>query len=716
MSVLMDQLTYFDPRLESADTKYYVYLYHVICRKGKKHYISYHDTSYATMEPINIHGRITGMYKCMFSSSAYICTDENTYFLDQNKKVTACNCICINVNIGRHYIILHTDRGVIHYNSAGNSRVAFNTKVIPSEQMVFANNCLIISGAHHSSCKARIKLPLIPHDLYFFESLGWIYSYDGVYCIFNNSSPANTINLGAGKIVKTFVDYGVATVFVTQRMFFLYDDNFIGIINKEIDDHYFIQKLFRMDATDASSIKQIIVMSKYYVVVGYKYLHIYDSNQCVARMDVEYNSVEIISNLWLNRLVLKYKQNLIVLGTNSGLVSANSLIIVKPLHALIIHGCYATLISPIDETVQLHYTYSKIFTLNNSNNKQDLNGINILAISNCTDIKINKPLQSIEICIDSEIDIFKQYFYTVITNNFKNNLRMVMVQGPVTKSAGIGTNRDIIERVLSYIKSDLLVSYEYGHRLNISHDFWRHNAFYFGKLLAYISNSDLTLPFHFNLSSLVHIYSVLKDSNDIGIDELAPFHNELHPQDFVSVRNLDNIYKTDRDQFASLTLGYDNFDSMIKSKLLSPVSEAEITCLKSIGKGILDFNNAYSSLNLWQLSNKFFGDITYDRKSALEFIKVSTEHSSLKSFIDPMIKFIHDLNNDELRQFMISVTGYHKRDKPVKVIIDKSDRRRDILIATCQDTLIVYSHVFQNEDFPHILKAYLCGRDMMMVD
>jgi hypothetical protein len=722
----MDQVSYFRDRLHTDTIEYFVYLYHVIIKKNGKYWIcdQFRETDNKGVGyPLYIEGEFKSLHTTL-NTFAYICTDQNTY-LYNNNVLTPCNCICSDVMVSRHCLILTTSHGILIYNSnngdsSNTSKFHINPKLV--DNLMICNN-----GLHGYDISLSYSFSTYPDEVYTVpSSMGqvWIVGFNKKYSVIHREV-LRDINYSQVNIARLIVDYSPNTLFSSQNAYFI--STTADVYRIFMGSEPSLTVLCTTNITDPWSIKEIVSFRDYCVIVGKDYLHMYSkiknnvtnnvtNNLPSVCMTVEPDSLKVCSSIWSN-MVLNYKSGFIVIGTQ--------IMVNNPAIQITLMNEFKLPTTPVYEIMPAPNT--KLYYSNGSYVSVDCHGVATDISGNIiwSDVKlfsnITRKLNIMDVQIELNANAFDQLLCTLITTNFNVGLRVSMGHKSIVQSAGPGLRRVIHNAVVEYMRSNLFILDSLNtltptYKINISHPYWlQNNGYYMGKLIAYLFNSNFTLPFHMSLNRLYAIYEQIQSrtkSDKINVDSLAPFHKNFYPLDFVCMANLDDAYKLDDEKFKELALGYDSFLECIKNRLhMSPIPADEVPILSNIAAGLYDFNPKIATLSLWQLARFISGDFIYNRVAVINNINFSINDNKFEPYRIMMKAFVDGLTDDELIQFMITVTGYHVRNSPVTVnIINSPSGNQDILITTCYDKLSVACHVFER-GYTDILKGYLCTRD-----
>jgi hypothetical protein len=707
--------------------KYYVYLYHVIIKKGNQYYISYARDAYSVIVPIEFEGEIVNMY-AMVESSGYLCTDKNTYYISRSNEVTVCNCVCTRAVMGKHYMILYTnDHRVIYYiNNAEQNSIPLSL-----DDVKIVGNCLRMPGHEVlKHCIGDLMIKDNPDQMYSINSVGWVFTTPSTDILYIMDDLNRISKLPSIAYTRAIADYGVNSKFSNQNIYFIDDMNKIHILEKNIvtisNYTYFYRWLCTFEG-DTKEITKIISLGDYLIVFGLTFVHAYGKvkTQC-DKIIVKWRfplgaNVEFDTNIFGTRFVLKYGSEFIIIGPN--VVTENKLITLSPFTIFQIPGITSTLVSALRQDTTLYHSNGLFIVLDHQTQLvTEATGKNILG----SVVRFNQ----VDAMIETESNVFNQYLLTLVSLNFKSQLCASLSHQGHQISYGPGARRDIHQRITDYIKSNLFTDSTglYGKVINNSNPFWypshkTNNAYYFGKFLAYLCHNKNQLNFHIDLSILYAIHSIICEiishGQSLSINELAAFHNEFFPTDYKSMVCLDDNYKRDAQAFRDLALSYDSFEQCIYDKLKIDIAVRQDPLIQEIARGIYDYNPLMCASSLWSLDKMLSGDFKYDRDGVMNnFVYVSLY--KYNDALNKMKQFILDLSDEELTKFMITVTGYHIRDCKVNIHvvgeIGSGDNKKDIDIKTCSDRISIASHVFDRDDYVPVLKAYLCSRDIGIRD
>jgi hypothetical protein len=733
----MDQISYFQspPNQGPLKTTIYVYLFHIIYKVGTAYSIKWGSDTHS--HPLDIRGEIIDVHS-VNGQFAYVCTDIATYYITHDLCIrcttsTDEDFICSTARIGRHYMILSSNTETIYYIDDSDYSNINNTKAVVNSNIVIIGNCRSIGPRILQSPFTPTNVPChYPSEamgalveMYFFQN-SWIYHcVDGKYYVASGKF-VHQVDMKGVVIVKTIADYNGGTRFSHQNLYLIDDLCNVYIISK-------FKTLVKVctvnsigDSISADSICDIISLHDHQIIIcGSNYLHVYpvidntESVTTIAKMSTDY-PVSVISNLNNTQTVLKCGPDFIVIAPNIVESQNKSIICSYPQFDISLQ--YKTTIVRATKG-QLHYSLG--FVLVDRYEATNLQGKPI--IYNNPSYCVFKNLYPLSVSIEIAFNVFDQFMNTMISTNFYHKLEIYAMEYDKQTSSGPGVNRDFHHQVAEYIHANLVVlaHHHHGYKLNLSHPFWSDNsAYYFGKLIAYLMSVDCCLPFHFTPGVLYVIYRIIQFRNGVTtscIDQLAPFHKHFYPLDYIHMFNLNDEYKTDPILFQNLCLEYDSFHHMIAEKF-NDSSALELQYLQFIAMGMHDFAPGLTNITMWDMSIMMSGNYTYDRHKVIEHISIVVENSHcteqrLIDCIPKMKKFIEQLSNDELMQFMITVTGYHIRDSGAHVIIyHQLSNNLDVCIATCYDRLNVSSHVFDTAGYEDILKGYLCVRDTHIHD
>jgi hypothetical protein len=133
---------------------------------------------------------------------------------------------------------------------------------------------------------------------------------------------------------------------------------------------------------------------------------------------------------------------------------------------------------------------------------------------------------------------------------------------------------------------------------------------------------------------------------------------------------------------------------------------------------------------MYELSVLLGGNFIYNRQSVIDniFVKFETNidicktelgktDSVILTYIDKVKYFIDNLNDEELKRFMINVTGHIISTNNVEFLIyPRSFRNVDITIVTCKESIKVVTSLLDQDNYIEILKGYLCTKDSYIKD
>jgi hypothetical protein len=752
-------LSYFNTPISKShndDTIYHTYLYHVIIQRGTTYHISYLNYTYMNPKNLVIDGKIMGVYAIDYTNG-YVCTDKNTYFVCYYGPSIACNCICSDVRIGTHHLILYTNDNRLIYYRTDNANMQSSTPVpVTSIAMVcnfkvqsFGESMnLFLSSTYNRNLK--LKQNIKPLNMWRFVHLPCVFTTDddsnGIrYNILDLEG--NIYRLPLVRPAKVIVDYSTNTRESSQDIYFIDQSKLVRTIIGT-DTSYIYSPMFQLDSNvELDQIQQIVQFGQYCIVIGTTFIHAYGINcswrkGVVIKWDDSFKSIGLIkfvTTLFENRLIFKYDRDFIVIESRR-LSSNNPAITVTKYDNFVLPGYTSTIVRairtsesilPVWAKPDLFFSCGKFFT-NGYKTIMDMNGQQLFGFNDAEKYR-RIQLFSTHINVECDLNAFDQVFNTAISLNFKNQLSMDLSNQSnqsnqfISMSTGPGTRRDIDNRIMDYIQNNLLTPStrdHFGYKLNLSNEFWRdmpnNRDFYFGKFIAYMLNREgSSMPFHFSMSYLYTIYMKMQrekyNAVQYDIDCLAPFHQEFMPQDFQSMKTLGDNYKISNDEFAKLELPFESFSECILDRLKINISDVELQCLLNIADGMYNFNPSLANLSMIDLCKTLSGDFKYDRVSVLKNINVCADTLNVQAETLKMQAFLHGLTNEELMQFMINVTGYHIRDSGVYVRVTDHMRDVHIIISTCRDRLTIFSEVFHHENYCEVLKAYFCSKDTHMV-
>jgi hypothetical protein len=727
-------------------TKYHIYNHVIIAEIANKYYLCHPRNSDAIQ--LAIEGVLCNIYNMpgIPGIGMYICTDINTYWY-MNGICYSCNCICTSCDVGTHYLILYMNDGMMIYFNNNNSSQTNRTPIPRGEIKCYCrvnriDGLNIFTSCWGSSANITMDCHINPDDMYYVPSLSaWIIRIGFTYIV-RHICDNKCYDIDQTDISRVITDYGINSNFDTKNVYFIDTKNKVNIIqlNIECKTYSFVPQCQLDPTLDVNKIAHIFTFNQFIIVIGSKFLHAYSIINDYGRTILKYETEELESLEFVFSdhssclFILKYKSNFIVIGEQ--IDTKNDLIQSLPF-VFRIPGLCSTLLKPVDGNT-LHYSANTFYSIDSNGNAQSHLGHKLYPQgAPYTGYKYTN-YEELRIEIHSDVNVFDQLFYSLVSTNFKYRMHADLIIRPNVLSYGPGTRREINHRVADYIQKNFMIGpdQQRGYKFNLLHAFFvganASTPYYLGKLLGYLCNHVCVLPFHFDISTLSSIYvaiqtfsssQTLSTSTRVTmtsiLNQYAPFHKEWYPEDFRSIKNLEDKYKRSPEEFSALSLGYSSVEECIAYKLNMYVignNDANILC--NIARGMYDYSNQFSTMTLFQLSHTLSGPIVYNRAKVLANIYYHVDDRITDNYTNEMKKFMEGLTNDELKQFMITVTGSHMRDKSIeiKIICDNNEMNMDIHITTCSDKLVVYQHVFSQENYVEILKGYLCHTDIYMVD
>jgi hypothetical protein len=684
---------------------------------------------------IAIQGDLTGIYSIV-STYFIVTTNVNTYCIVSNSgTVVTLGIITTKVELTKSSILLITDNAVRFFRLGAS---VDSICLAPADSMIVANRLMIDDSFHKYKYKyvnsfgesVSISKEFIPTDIYFIKNKSHIVMVDGLPYVYLEDADMVPISMSF-KIKSIFLDNCPVTAHTTHNIYVLDDQDWVWTLDSSLQ----FVKIFQVAIPFNSQIKQILYCVNSYFVFGRTFIHAYDVASCssspmiipTATMYFEQDGVILLSAI-NNIIVLlclatnKEARKHILLSTTQTELTA---VTVNPYSQFTLKNFSSYAITAKPNTSVFYW--STYFCIQYPNGKVITTG-GAKVIEGYLD-KVNHPSFSadVEMHVEANFNTFNQFFNTLVCTNFKSKLSVVLVVKSSKTAGGRGVIRDIHNRVLDYVEHSLLTQGAPN-----DHVFWQnlHNCYYFGKLIGYISQVQFELPFHFNLSTLLIIYEKMQRLRDPDVDfdimarldQLAPFHDMMNPSEFKSFKNLSLEYKVHASQFKQLALPYDTFADMIYDKLKLTIGQTgskELIQAETIAIGLYQYNKSFSNISLYELTRYLSGDFKYDRQAVLDNICISTygDLSDEDSYKDKMRSFINGLDDDELKQLMVSITGYIKRPCPVHIVICNEMYIRDdfyVEIATCSDKMNINQLALDTPDYAIILKAYLCQTDRLM--
>ncbi len=376
---------------------------------------------------------------------------------------------------------------------------------------------------------------------------------------------------------------------------------------------------------------------------------------------------------------------------------------------------------------EVFYSGTKFFRLKNEvlyqvdvNTNDENQDLLVMTKSNK---KYNRRIQNqYLLLIDIENDIFGQYFQALINKNFNVSINMKLVFDNDVIATGDGVSRSIMNTVIEYITTNLLILDENNEYVfNLTDDFWTYNNYYlFGRLIEYLINSSLHLQGHLNLNLMYGLYCCIHKK--VHINELAMFHLHRNPEEFKYISNLDLEYKLNNEKFATLSTGFDNLEQFVLSRLninQEMLSEHQHRILSLIARGMLKNNETIKFMSMWELYLALGGELEYDRQDVLQNIEINCFDSNIhQDLIDNyklrIYNLLNSFTNDQLKHFMVLVTGYLQSKSIVSISID-TNLYVDFKIETCFNRLKININVLSNDDFENIFLIYLSQYDSYLV-
>jgi hypothetical protein len=716
---------------EDNNYKLYCGLWHIIlCRNGKYFMNSANTIHTKDWLPLNISGTIKSINSYSLNHITIISTDVSTYLLDTHSYDL--NIVCTQVELTYKTCILRTidnkTKMLMYYD---------NTKI--SNSIVIANHSRIDVFKYSNSHSQifTIYKPM-PDDFYYINSGRIIIIRIGnLFYIFkpDTMSSINKIDTDF-KIKKIFADNSVKTSFTNQNIYILDLQGWIwtfDLMHKEFC------KLFKLENDISSRIKEIFKYENQIYAIGNNFIIQYDLDSCKTNTyfvnltndisDIPNVELELISSIFENYIIIRVNlSEIILIGRTTTSIDriSNTNINVNYItgHLENVYICHIQ----TKDYIPLMYSFGHFFITIGNNNYDDRN--NFLDIFKCdeviVDFEINLQIHDISINHKfNKSDIFNIIYYWLISKNFTNKLLPYFTHFDGYIASGPGARRVIYSELFDYVKNNLLeIDYnsvfKNAYKLNIKNNFWSNpnNCYYFGKLLLYLT--IFRMDYSLSLSSLLIIYKYfLKINNkNFDINQLAIFHKMYNPSEYQSILNLDLEYKINENKFKQLSMPYDTFENMIYSLMsISEPDKIEKDCLELIAYGMCEFNRNVINLSLYELYKKLCEPFIYDRKKVIESIQCVSNYTNESSEMNlsKIRNFLENLTDDELKTFMINVTGHTIRDRKVHLYIDYCSDI-DISISTCSDRITISNRVFDEDNYLEILKSYLCQKDMYIKD
>jgi hypothetical protein len=734
MAMAETKVSYFDnvkviveDEVQSVD--FYYNIWFIIYKNKDKHIII---DPYSNFFEIKIEGIITKIYS--FSNDyIVICTDLNTYFMkNHNSPPKALNFIC-DVSKGdlmlRNSCVLNTiDNRKIFMYLDGN--ISENDTGMIADHIVSADKdpkyLLYTNWQHHS---LKISSNMFPEKI-FKVGNRHLLIIDNVYYCYNNYELNMIEQTFDAK--QIFVDGSTKTLYNCQNVYIIDMDDNVWSIGFNTGD---FRKKFHLQFDDSSlnsfDIREIFYYKSHYYVIGTCFILIYESksdNPLYKYYLPNNNSdqFELITDIWgvvikicnTNKYILIRSEDLSEKDTTNENIIYDPLLIGKNNTYIVSSNL------PLFFGAAFFYTRTNDFIIRSDAinptgsilNQGVPNGLGSKFGFKYLKMKFN----NYPILVDKNMFNFDIIYSTLIATNFSQNLKIKYTSYTRSIAHGEGLERFALNSLVENIKIHLLCKDTdclNGYKFDFDNPFWKklNNCYYFGKMLLYLVDVMDNLDINFSLNTLIKIYTNL-NNHPFNIDELAPFHKILNSSEFISIKNMDKIYKTDNTKFKELSLPYNNFDDMIYDLLKINVDKYDVRYIELV-KGMYDYNSTVINLNMYELSKLLGGDILYNREKVLNNIYYRKNYNELDVYLDVMKKIINDLTNEELKQFMINVTGHIIRENRVSVYIySKNQMKTDILIQTCADSIYIKCTVFQQENHMDILKTYLCKKDLDIDD
>jgi hypothetical protein len=727
--------------------------HHVVFKKDGKHFISFSAGGRLKVpQPFVVTGDIVKLHM-MTNSILFICTTLNTYFLQysDNLNAIALGFICIEADISRNKIVMKTSDGKIRRYTSNGAMIDDTVAIVCDHQVLQDGEYCQYVDCHGAMYK--VYQSMVPTEIFLTCDEMSVLRIDDTFFLNTNNHDALEFMSQDFAMRHIFVDNSACSTNTTRNAFILDTQGNMWTILK-VESIYTFVRLCNICTPEQINamiprIKKVVMTMTYLWVFGdtFTNMYFYDAHSPVEPPPIVFpmgfdNECEYITNIYNKEVVMKYGPNYVLV---TSLSLADMGITSKELNYtrfvgtdLSAYGLNAYLISAVNPVTQVLFCNGTFYACRDGviRGKTDADPFAVSQSQAQAQSQSEQVLKYVahklplmDITVDSSFGAFEQIYNTLISFNYRHALMPSIMTQSRIECSGPGVVRDIYSRVVQYIETDLLsVGTQGESTLNLSNAFWDliHNSYYFGKMLGYMATSEWKFQRHFSISQLLIIHNklkLMKASNETGkatnvltvnqLDLLAPYHNEFDPEGFRAIMIMDSKYKLIATEFKNLGLPYDSFLHMICEKFnIKEVTDREHQCLTQIAIGMYHFNKTFSELDLFDLSRAISGDFKYDRFAIITNISISATIESHKMlFID----FLTSLSDDELKVLMINITGYTKSSVKVNVAISVvSSTARDFSISTCSNSMIINQDVFKHDDWPKILRGYLCHHDKRM--
>jgi hypothetical protein len=696
-----------------------------------------------------------------------IITNKNTYYIADYDKVHVLNFICSHTESVTNGLLLK--RNICIFKTIDNKTkflyLNFHNvnRSIVDEPLLITNRILMEDNDYFKyidsleNCHSIIRT-MIPTEILCFSNKTTITLIDDMFfALVNEELQFIEQNFVVKRI---FVDDSTKTLYNGQRFYVLDTDGYLWTL--DFDNLIFVKicKLLQTNE-DQEEIVEIISTKNNICVIGSYFIDFYKfkfgdipilddslvNNALVSHYEVDklgFNQFELISNIWKETIVIKYKKYYILIASKKAVwasIILNPNILLSEVNYFKIPDYRTYLLQGKDDVI-VNYSHGRFYTLSENNIYYEDN-TNVISdyVQNAKKNKYDrKKFNDHTIYVDNQLSYFNVIYHALIATNYSYYLDPQVMIRSVVMAMGPGTNRDVYNTLMEEIKKELFeciaTNTVFNYKINLNNTFWHQptSCFYFGMMLAYLIDSGHPMNFHLSLTTLSIIYEKLIKINlkqKFHIDNLAPFHKMINPTEFQMVLNMPNECKTNDTIFKELSLGYDSFLDMIKSMLkLEEVSKLELDCLQTIALGINKFNSTIANNTMYELSVLLGGNFIYNRQSVIDniFVKFETNIDTCKTeldktdsviltYIDKVKYFIDNLNDEELKRFMINVTGHIISTNNVEFLIyPRSFRNVDITIVTCKESIKVVTSLLDQDNYIEILKGYLCTKDSYIKD